>query len=75
MVAGKLKNLAQCCCSRFDIRLFRCKFLVKVVSIAFLSFTPNHFHNSCPTLLDEIYFLVPYMTQHYQRLTWTWIWI
>jgi len=50
-------------------RLFISKFIVKADSISLLSFTLSHFHESSPTLLEEmsLYFLVFHMPKNDQR--------
>jgi len=58
MAPDKIKNGAQCCFSNFDSRLFRSKFLVKLVSISRLSFILSHFHKSSHNLLQEIYLVL-----------------
>jgi len=42
-------------------------YLVKTASILLLSFTLSYFHNSSPTLLHEIYFLVHHMPKNDHR--------
>ena len=51
MAPNKLKNGAQCC---FFCKVFTFKWLVKAVSILFLSFTFSYVGNASPTLLQEI---------------------